>query len=131
SSRAVGSAWGDASEPVRAAVLGGFGVEDEGRPGVVATRGREAEAAGHASSHGPRAALEPDLAVHDRPVPAEAALPEIPGEEDRRRLARLLLLGAEDPAQRRLDAEHREERGRDRLAADPLGLASFAPPVVV
>src|SRR5262249_54554246 len=49
--RDVRLASSDDSEPVRAAVLRGFRSEDERRPCVVLTRGPEADAARHHSSH--------------------------------------------------------------------------------
>src|SRR5581483_12477128 len=70
------------------------------------------------------------LIVQDERLPddiwvgTEAALPEAVTEDDRRRLALLILFRQEDAAKQRLRVEEREERRRDARAFDVFGGAT-------
>jgi hypothetical protein len=112
---------GDHAQPVGAAVLERFRVEDEGHPELRALRDREAEAAGHDARHGSLSAFEGDRLADDRTVAAEAALPELEGEDGGRIAPGLFVFRIEGAAEHRGDAQQRKERRRDGLAPQALG----------
>ena len=68
------------------------------------------------------AAVEHDVAVHDRGIGAEAPAPEPIADRDHRH-ARRVLLRREVAAERRPDAEHAEERAGDELHRQLRGVA--------
>ena len=61
-----------------------------------------------------RLVVDEDLPSDDRRIAAEAALEQLPAEQDRRRGARRAVLGAERASERALGAEDLEEVGRSR-----------------
>ena len=96
------------------------------RGAVRAVVEREAEAGRHDADDGDAAPADLDLAPEDRRVAAEAALPEVVAEDDDARPVRAVLLLAEAAAERRGDAEDREDVAPDVSRADALRLSRAA-----